>query len=147
VKTPTLPLHDHSNSFASPTESSPGAPQAASSPQKQCPTRKRTPTKDNLKIAIINCQSLKNKTAELQLFIEDTDPDLILGTESWLKPEISNSEIFPPGNNVFRRDRTLENKKTGGGVFILARKEFVCSEVHLETNCKLVMMELHLIDQ
>ena len=121
--------------------------QATSSPNPVSSSRKRTKVKNNLKLAIINCQSIKNKTPEFETFIESTDQDIVLGTESWLKPEILNSEIFPPQYNVFRKDRKNTNKKTGGGVFILVRKEYTCTELHLDSNCELIMVELQLKDQ
>ena len=43
----------------------------------------------------MNCQSIKNKKAELQTIIDSAKPDIILGNESWLTPDIKNSEIFP----------------------------------------------------
>ena len=44
---------------------------------------------------IMNCQSIKNKKAEIHTVIESAKPDIILGNESWLTPDIRNSEIFP----------------------------------------------------
>ena len=43
----------------------------------------------------MNCQSIKNKKAELHTIIDSAKPGIILGNESWLTPEIKNSEIFP----------------------------------------------------
>ena len=51
---------------------------------------------------------------------------MIVGTESWLNPEISDSEVFPTGYTPFRRDR--KSLKQCGGVFILARENFICTE-------------------
>ena len=48
-----------------------------------------------LRILIMNCQSIKNKKAELHTIIDSAKPDIILGNESWLTPEIKNSEISP----------------------------------------------------
>ena len=47
-----------------------------------------------LRILIMNCQSIKNKKAELRTIIDSAKPDIILGNESWLTPDIKNSEIF-----------------------------------------------------
>ena len=47
-----------------------------------------------LRILIMNCQSIKNKKAEIHAVIDSAKPDIILGNESWLTPEIKNSEIF-----------------------------------------------------
>ena len=53
--------------------------------------------------------------------LNDLNPDIIVGKESWLTLDIQNSEIFPTELNysVHRRDR--ESNKTGGGVFIFIK--------------------------
>lgn len=63
---------------------------------------------------------------ELHQVINQVKPDIIVGMESWLNPEINNSEIFP--NNMFsiyRKDRT--NRK-GGGVFLAISNNLISSE-------------------
>ena len=100
-----------------------------------------------MKLAIVNCNSIVNKIQEFQIFLSVTDPDLVLGTESWLKPDITNSEAFPPEYAVFRRDRKSDTKKSGGGVFILVRKEYICTEIQVDTNCEFQAIELQLKDQ
>ena len=73
---------------------------AASSPIVQDRNEARTKTakavlNHPLRILIMNCQSIKNKKAELHTIIDSAKPDIILGNESWLTPDIKNSEIFP----------------------------------------------------
>ena len=58
-----------------------------------------------LKIIHINFQSIKNKTAELGNFISVSDPDILIGTETWLNQTITDNEIFPPGYSLLRKDR------------------------------------------
>ena len=53
----------------------------------------------------MNCQSVKNKKAELHTIIDSAKPDIILGNESWLTPDIKNSEIFPDSFDAIRKDR------------------------------------------
>jgi hypothetical protein len=71
----------------------------------------------------------KDKTSEFSAAVTYITPDIINGTESWLKGEkhgenptkdaIKSSEVFPKGFTGYRNDRgTL-----GGGVFILVRNE------------------------
>ena len=74
----------------------------------------------------INFQSIVNKVPYFHCIIETEKPDVVVGTESWLSPEISNSEIFPPGYTPYRADR--QSTTHGGGVFILARNDIVSSE-------------------
>ena len=83
--------------------------------------KKRDIKKDSFKIAVVNCQSINNKIPELLTFVSSTDPDTVLGTESCLKPEILNCEVFPEEYTVYRKDRDIRHKLKGGGVFILVR--------------------------
>ena len=53
-------------------------------------------------------QSIKNKKAEIHTVIESAKPDIILGNESWLTPDIRNSEIFPESFDVIRKDRASD---------------------------------------
>ena len=46
-----------------------------------------------LRILVMNCQSIKNKKAELHTIIDSAKPDIILGNESCL-PLISNTQKF-----------------------------------------------------
>ena len=48
------------------------------------------------------CQSVVNKKEQFHAIIEETKPDIIVGTESWLQPDIKDTEIFPPNFTVYR---------------------------------------------
>ena len=57
-----------------------------------------------LRILVMECQSIKNKKAELHTIIDLAKPDIILGNGSWLTPDIKNSEIFPESfDAVYRK--------------------------------------------
>ena len=71
--------------------------------------------KNCIKIVIANFQSIRNKVTEFNAFNTVTNPDIILGCESWLDGSITSAEIFPSNLQVIRNDR--KNAK-GGGVFI-----------------------------
>ena len=58
-----------------------------------------------MKVMVLNFQSVKNKVAELAICLDTQKPDVLIGTESWLSSGISNSEIFPPDYSVIRKDR------------------------------------------
>lgn len=45
-------------------------------------------------------------------------PDVVIVTETWLQPEIGDSELIPPTYNILRKDRSTR----GGGVAIIFRK-------------------------
>ena len=53
-----------------------------------------------------------------------TKPDIIACTETWLKPDISSSEIFPHslGYTIIRDDRLTRN---GGGVLLAISKHLI----------------------
>ena len=74
-----------------------------------------------LKLLNVNCQSIKNKINEFASILEVHQPDIVLGTESWLDASIPNSLIFPDGYEIYRHDRSLH----GGGVFICVNNQLL----------------------
>ena len=102
------------------------------------------PKKQNLRIMNINCRSVKENKSEFKVAVDYIKPDIICGTESWLKgykpgktptsDAIKTSEIFPDNYNVFRNDRgTL-----GGGVFIAVQNNISAVEcVDFITGCEI----------
>ena len=79
--------------------------------------------------------------------MSSTDPDIVLGTESWLKPEILNCEVFPEEYTVYWKDRDIRHKLKGGGVFILVRIFFTSCEIEIDTECEALFVDLKLVDQ
>ena len=74
--------------------------------------------------------------AELHTIIDSAKPDIILGNESWLTPDIKNSEIFPDSFDAIRKDRVGD---AHGGVFIAFRRDLLCTEnPELDTECEIV---------
>jgi len=53
-----------------------------------------------------------------------------VGSESWLKPDILNSEIFPDGYNVYRKDRF----DGYGGVFLACHQSLISCELDIPDN-------------
>ena len=51
--------------------------------------------KKNLHILNINFYSIKKKGKSLKALIDASDPDIIVGTETWLNDQVSSAEIFP----------------------------------------------------
>ena len=96
-----------------------------------------------LRILIMNCQSIKNKKAELHTIIDSAKPDIILGNESWLTPDIKNLEIFPESFDAVRKDRVSD---AHGGVFVAFKRDLLCTEnPELDTNCEIVWCKLNII--
>ena len=73
----------------------------------------------------VNCRSIYNKALEFWNLVDTYSPDIIIRTESWLREEIGNTEIFRADFTTFRRDRHTR----GGGVFICVKKNLTCSEL------------------
>ena len=65
----------------------------------------RPKSSGQMKIMVINFQSVKNKVAELAICLDNHKPDILIGTESWLFEGISNSEIFPADYTVVKNKR------------------------------------------
>ena len=79
----------------------------------------------------MNCRSIKNKKAE------------ILGNESWLTPNIKNSEIFPDSFDAIWKDRVGD---AHGGVFIAFMCDLLCTETpELDTKCEVIWCKLNII--
>ena len=72
--------------------------------------------------------------------IEQSDPSIIMGTETWLLPSISSAEIFPPNYEVIRKDR----KDGYGGVLLAIKKDFILDSVEIKTTSEAVFAKLHL---
>ena len=66
--------------------------------------------------------SIKNKVADITAIVDQYKPDIILGNESWLYPNIKSSEIFPDNYNIYRKDRISDNH---GGVFQALKKDII----------------------
>jgi hypothetical protein len=103
----------------------PGEPMFTSSPSK--PTPKRKTAFQPLKIVNVNFRSAVNKPGELENLVKSVNPDIIIASESWLKPHISDSEVFPEDTydsnfSLYRKDRP---DVKGGGVFIAVSDKFV----------------------
>lgn len=74
------------------------------------------------------------KVSDMQGYIFEHQPDIIVLNETWLKPTINSSSIFPKAYNVYRLDRSsathpfetlnpLKFRKNGGGVLIAHRND------------------------
>ena len=68
------------------------------------------------------------------------NPHIVFGTESWVCPEICNSEIFSLEYQVLRCDR----EDSYGGVFLACHRSLACQQIPLYTNCELVACQIYL---
>ena len=78
-----------------------------------------------LKVLNINIWLLTNPQTrdEYHVLLNQTSPDIVIGSETWLNSDINNAEIVPDnmGFEMFRRERSYR----GGGVFILVSKRYI----------------------
>ena len=102
------------------SEQSFGNPTSTSSPKRTSVNKEN----DKIRILEINFQSIKNKTSDLHIAIEQSRPDVIIGTETWLTKDMSSSEYIPGEFEVFRRDREDDPH---GGVLVATRRTMVSS--------------------
>jgi hypothetical protein len=52
---------------------------------------------------------------------------IVVGTDTWLKPNIHTNEVFPEKYNVYRKDRIDQEE---GGFLLAIKKEFISDEVN-----------------
>ena len=104
------------------------------------------PKSTNIRLLTVNCCGIRTNKAEFNAATEYVKPDLICGTESWLrgvkpgkdpdKNAIKSSEVFPPSYTVHRNDRATG---TGGGVFTATREGLIAdAQPDLTTDCEIV---------
>ena len=63
--------------------------------------------------------------------------------ESWLTPDIKNSEISPDSFDAVRKHRASD---AHGGVFIAFKRDLLCTEtLELDTNWEIVWCKLNII--
>lgn len=76
-------------------------------------------------------RSVNNKTDELIRSTEASDYDLLLFTETWLKPETKHKEFMSDKYKSIRKDRKESdlNEDKGGGVLIAFKNSLECEEL------------------
>jgi hypothetical protein len=103
-------------------------------------------TVKGLKIAHLNIRSLYHKCDFVKLMLEHESIDILGLSESWLHPDIEDSELNIPGyHKIIRNDRTTDK---AGGVAVyckkntkhIYRKEWNISHVDIETVWVVIRM-------
>ena len=79
----------------------------------------------NLKVFYQNVRGLRTKCLEFRNNLLNSDHDIVVVTETWLHDGIFDEELGDCRYDVFRSDRDLKasNRRSGGGVMILTRRE------------------------
>ena len=73
---------------------------------------------NSLSVLSLNARSLLPKRDELVALCLATSPDIVCITETWLSPDIADSEVSTPDYSLFRKDRN----RRGGGVAMYVRQ-------------------------
>ena len=125
--------YDMNSSLGSVT--SPGIPIHTSLPVKQI-NAKQSFDKGTLSVLNVNCQSIRAKKEIFHITINNLNPDIVIGTESWLKDTDLNCQVFPDNYQIERRDRATDPH---GGVFIACKQNIILEREHeLETDCEIM---------
>ena len=80
--------------------------------------------------ALINCRSVINKSADLQVKLVHNKVDICPLTETWIKEDdtTTESQISPPGYNAISVPRSY---KQGGGIAIVYKDSITTEKQHL----------------
>lgn len=83
-------------------------------------------------VLFTNIRSLIPKREDVHSLTDTCNADFVFLTETWLNPDITDSELFPPhfGFHVYRTDRV---GKRGGGV-LLALNKLIPIKAYLGRN-------------
>ena len=73
----------------------------------------KMPKVRSFKVGDLNIQSVRNKTDDLCLLLEQNSFDVLTLSESWLENSVHDWEVSIPGYDVLRQDRG--QNKCGGG--------------------------------
>jgi exonuclease III len=114
-----------------------GPPLTTSSPKNKPKQQARNKiTKRSLRLLIINFQSIKSKKENFWNMLEQTEPDIIIASETWLHQGILEREILPENYRfVARRDRL---KSAHGGVAVIAKSDLDGVEVDTPSDTEFV---------
>lgn len=90
-----------------------------------------------LSISFTNIRSILSKCAEASSFLEDSDPDIIAFTETWLHPDILDCEVLSGSSsfNIYRRDRI---HRRGGGVLLGIEKSITSFSIKTDSDLEII---------
>jgi len=86
----------------------------------------------------VNCSSSYNKALDFWNLLDTYNPDVVIGTESWLSEEISNAEVFRGDYTSFRRERHT----CSGGVFICVKNYITCAKLWVDRVNEIISIEV-----
>ena len=89
---PDASTHNSTTAFSDTSIHSMGSPAAASSPKAR--NQYISTARKSLRLLTINFQSIRKKGRNIDLLVETTKPDVILGTETWLSLHHTSSTLL-----------------------------------------------------
>jgi len=96
----------------------------------------------SLVVLQVNCRSVYNQAVELWNLVDTYNPDVVIGTKSWLKEDISNAEVFRADFTTFRRDRPAR----GGGGFICVKNIIASTGLWVDEDFEMIAVEVKGMD-
>ena len=98
----------------------------------------------------------ENKLLELQAYVYQHAPDILVLNETWLKSTVNDNELFTPESyKIFRRDRSPDShppdpnnphkfKRNGGGVLIAIKSSLDITSKKINVKCKAEVLSVEL---
>jgi hypothetical protein len=86
----------------------------------------------------VNCRSILNKILEFWNLFDTYNPDVVIGTESWLSDEINNVEVFRDDYVTFRRNWSTRV----GGVLICVKNDIDCRKLWTGEDFEMIAVEV-----
>ena len=101
----------------------------------------------NLCVYYQNTRGIRTKCLDFRQNLLCNNYDLVIVTETWLQNDIFDREFCDDRYDVFRKDRNLAvcNKKAGGGVLILAKRELCAmriSDISIDASTDLLTITI-----
>lgn len=83
------------------------------------------------------------KQCRLSNIPESVKPDISINTETWLDPQIRDSEIFHSGYKLHRKDKSTSS---GGGLLIVEKNVLSGQDVlEFDAECGIIWVKLNLV--
>ena len=88
-----------------------------------------------------NFQSLRAKRLSFWLLLQETNPDIIIGRETWLYPGVYEREVLPVGYHIIARRDPVQDRH--GGV-IIAAKDTITGKIQDTRYKKLYLKSVYI---
>ncbi len=101
--------------------------------------RMARPLGDNIRVAVLNANSIKGKRCEVATFCHNVDPDIMIVSETKLDSSVYSAEFLPSHYSAHRLDRNIH----GGGVMVAVKNNLIVEDVRLEqVDCEFITVRI-----